>query len=185
MDHVRRNSTADCEGRVSARPRRGFVYVAQESARRLVAPVSLSLDSDQPIAIGRARAWRYSLDGIVQPAGLVKIGFTSKNPEYRFYDLARVTRRTIVVLAILEGTTADETALHASLASSHADTDLGTEWFQPTAEVQLAVDSINGGKRLRRVAACVKSAGRLHPGGARLDEGDPRASISITNQGKQ
>ncbi len=139
MVDVWRDASADRSDGMSARPRSGFIYVAQESAQRASAFVTLR----GPKAIPKAR--------IVQPIGLVKVGFTG-SPDQRFSDLARITRRTITVLAVVWGTSDRERLMHEALARFRADTEWGTEWFCPSAEVQSLVDGINAAQELRRFA---------------------------------
>jgi hypothetical protein len=87
----------------------------------------------------KARRWVYFVQGVA--GGPIKIGI-SRDVERRRTELQRVERQPLRVLATIEGTMADESALHARFVAHR----LRGEWFSPAPELLSHIAALNGVK---------------------------------------
>lgn len=87
----------------------------------------------------RARRWVYFIQG--EAGGPIKIGI-SRDVERRRNELQRAERQPLKVLATIEGTMKDESALHQRFAAHR----LHGEWFSPAADLLTHIANLNGVK---------------------------------------
>jgi hypothetical protein len=100
----------------------GNVYFAQEGPR--------------PDDRGRGTRFVFSAFGQPNGTGLIKIGHALRSISHRVQEVGGPIKRAMTIVGVVEGSPADERALHRRFATSRADPPWpGREWFRPTDDL--------------------------------------------------